>query len=68
MTVQYYVKAVYAGLMTALGQLSIVLVGDSVFADISNGQWVVVAFFSLGAFGGILGWQSAPATMSTSVK
>jgi len=66
--VTYYVKAVYAAAVGFLGQLAIVLVGDTTFGEISNGQWVTAFLFALLAFGGIMGWQSAPASMSTSTK
>jgi hypothetical protein len=65
---QYYVKALWAGVIAALGQLAVVLVGDATFGDITNGQWVIIVLFSLVAFGGVLGWQAAPANISTSVR
>jgi hypothetical protein len=65
---QYYVKAIYALVIAVLGQLVVVLVGDTTFGDLSNGQWVTIALFGALAFGGILGWQQAPATLSTSVR
>lgn len=68
MNIQYYVKAVYAAAVGFLGQLVIVLVGDTTFAQITNGQWVTSFLFALLAFGGILGWQSASPTISTSIK
>ncbi len=68
MTIQYYIKALYAAAVGFLGQLAIVLVGDVTFAEISNGQWVTAFLFALIAFGGVLGWQAAPASVSTSTK
>ncbi len=68
MNIQYYVKAAYAAAVGFLGQLTIVLVGDTTFGQISNGQWVTAFLFALLAFGGVLGWQSAPASMSTSTR
>ena len=66
---QYLVKAAYAAAMSFLGGVGAVLVApDMGFSDISAGQWVVIATFTLGAFGGILGWQQAPASVSTSVR
>ena len=65
---QYYVKAIWAGVVAALGQLAVILVGDATFADITNGQWVTIVLFTLLAFGGVLGWQAAPATVSTSMR
>jgi len=68
MNIQYYVKAVYAAAVGFLGQLTIVLVGDTTFAEISNGQWVTAFLFALLAFGGVLGWQSASPNVSTSIR
>ena len=70
MQYQYYVKAVYAAVVAFASSVSgALLVGDDIgFGDISTGAWVVAGVLALTAFGGILGWQAAPPTVSTSVK
>ena len=66
---QYYVKAIYAFLVTGLGSLSVVLAGPGMtFGMISDGQWVAALVVALVAGGGILGWQGRPASVSTSIK
>jgi hypothetical protein len=67
-TIQYFVKAIYAATAAFLSAVAVVLVDDATFGDISQGQWVVIAGFTLAAFGGILGFQNAPSTVATSVK
>ena len=64
----YYVKAIYALVVAVLGALTTVLVGDIGISDLTNGQWAVIALAGVVAFGGIVQWQKAPATVSTSVK
>lgn len=64
----YYVKAIYALVIAVLGQLTVVLVGDTGLGDLTSGQWVSIILFGALAFGGILGWQSRPANISTSIK
>ena len=62
---QYYVKATFAGVVAFLGTLATALAES---ATVSTQQWVTIALATLLAFGGILGWQAAPATVSTSVR
>ena len=64
MSLQYYVKAIYAGVVALLGTLGTALADPGV----SSQQWVFIALATMLAFGGILGWQAAPATVSTSVR
>ena len=64
----YYVKAIYAMVVAVLGSLAAVLVGDMSIGDLTNGQWVVIALAGVIAFGGIIGWQTRPANISTSVR
>lgn len=62
---QYYVKAVYAGLVAFLGALLAVLqVGEGITAA----AWVTIALATVLAVGGVLGLQAAPPSVSTSVK
>lgn len=67
---QYYVKAIYAGLVAFLGSLLTALqVGEDIgFADISTAAWITIALATVLALGGVLGFQSAPASVSTSVR
>jgi cation transport ATPase len=64
MTWQYYIKAIYAGVIAFLGSLGTALADPGVTSQ----QWVFITLGTLLAFGGILGWQTAPAAISTSVK
>jgi len=71
MNLQYYVKAVYAGLVGFLGSISAALLaaGDGAgIDDLSLGVWVAAGLTGLLGLGGILGWQAAPASISTSVR
>ena len=67
---QFYVKALYAGAVAFLGSIGTALlaVEDAGFGDLSTGVWVAAALLGLVAFGGILGWQAAPASVSTSLR
>jgi hypothetical protein len=59
-------EAVYAGVLTGLGSLAAIMVGDANFGDITEGQWLVVVVSALTAFGGILGLQKSGTTTSVS--
>jgi hypothetical protein len=67
---QYYAKAIYSGLVAFLGSIGTALlaVDDAGFGDLSTGVWVAAGVLGLVAGGGVLGWQAAPASVSTSVK
>lgn len=62
---QFYVKAIFAGAVAFLGTLATALAES---AEVTSQQWVTIALATLIAFGGILGWQAAPASVSTSVR
>lgn len=64
MTIQYFVKAIYAGAVAFLGSLGTALTDEGVTSQ----QWVFIALATLLAFGGILGWQAAPSNVSTSTR
>jgi hypothetical protein len=55
-----FAKALYATLVSALGSLAVVLVGDSGLGDLSSGQWITVALAALIAGGGVYGITNAP--------
>ena len=58
-------KAAYSGAMACLGSLAVVLVGNTRFADLTDGQWVTIAAFTLGAIGGtygLAGWAGPTMT------
>lgn len=67
---KYYVKALYAAAIGGLGSLSgaLALADGTSIGDLPDAVWVTVALFSLAGFGGVLGWQVAPATVSASVR
>jgi hypothetical protein len=66
----YYIKAVYAGLITFLGALLASLqAGPEIgLGDLSSAAWITIALATIISIGGVLGLQSAPASVSTSVK
>ena len=70
MNFQYYVKALWAGAIAFLGPISgaLLVSAEIGFGDLSAGVWVSAAVLGLAAFGGVLGWQAAPANVSTTVR
>ena len=66
----YYVKAIYAGLVTFLGSLLAALQAGSEIgvADLSQAAWITIVLATVLAVGGVLGLQAAPASVATSVK
>ncbi len=67
---QLYVKAIYAALVAGLGSISTALlaVDGAGFGDLGTGVYVASGLLAVLAFGGILGWQALPASVSTSVR
>ena len=55
-----FLKAIYATIISALGSLAVVLVGDAGLDDLSSGQWITVALAALIAGGGVYGISNAP--------
>ena len=55
-----YAKAIYATVVAGLGALATVLVGDSDFGDVTDGQWVTIVLAALVAGGGVFGIKNAP--------
>ena len=70
MSWQYYVKALYAGVLAGLSSVSgaLLAVPGTGLGDLSTGVYISAAVLGLAAFGGVLGWQAAPAAVSTSVR
>ena len=68
--IQYYAKAAYAGVVTFLGALLAALQAgpDIGFGDLSSAAWITIVLATIISVGGVLGLQSAPANVSTSVK
>lgn len=66
----YYVKAIYAGVITCLGSLLAALqAGPEIgVGDLSQASWITIILATVIAVGGVLGFQAAPATVATSVK
>ena len=48
-------KAIFAGVVTFLGSVSVLLVGDTTFGTITQGQWVTIALATIVAVGGVFG-------------
>ncbi len=67
---KYYIKAIYAAVVGGLGALSgaLAVLDGVAISDLPDAVWVTVALFSLAGFGGTLGWQVAPASVSASVR
>lgn len=66
----FYIKALYAALVGGLGALSgsLAVLDGTAISDLPDAVWVTVALFALAGFGGTLGWQVAPASVSASVR
>jgi len=52
-------KAIYATAVAALGSLVTVLVGDTGFGDLTDGQWVSVILVGIVAGGGVYGLKNS---------
>lgn len=67
---KYYVKAIYAALIGGLGALAgaLAVTDGMAISDLPDAAWVTVGLFALAGFGGTLGWQVAPASVSASVR
>ena len=63
MTIQYFVKAIYAGAVAFLGSL---LTGMQA-GELTGVVWVTIALATVLAVGGVLGLQAAPASVAVSV-
>jgi thiosulfate reductase cytochrome b subunit len=62
-TLSKLLKAIYGGALAFLTGLSTVLTGDASMAAVTDGQWVVIAAWTLAAFGsvyGLAGWSGPP--------
>ena len=65
--IPYLIKALYAGAVAFLGALLAVLQVPE--ADgITAASWVAIGLATLFAVGGVLGLQSAPAKVATSIR
>jgi len=69
MSVQYFVKAVYAGIIAFLGGLLAALqaVEGTGIGDITTAAWITIVLATVLAIGGVLGLQAAPASIAVSV-
>ena len=54
-TLSKILKAAYSAAMALLGGLATVLQGTAGLSDVTAGQWVTIAAFTLGAAGGTFG-------------
>ena len=66
-TWQYLIKALYSGLVTFLGSVLAVMQVPGA-EGITGASWIAIGLATVLAIGGVLGLQSTPATVSTSVK
>ena len=66
-TWQYLVKALYSAVVAFLGGVLAVLQVPGA-EGITSASWVAIGLATFLAFGGVMGFQSAPATVSTGVK
>ena len=53
-------KAAYSGVLGFLGSLTVVLVGNTGFGDVSDGQWVSAVVLGLVSAGGVYGIPYKP--------
>lgn len=57
---KYAAKAIYAGVATFVASTAVVLVDDANLGDITDGQWFVIAGFTIAAVGGVFGLTNVP--------
>lgn len=60
-------KALYSGMMSMIGILSVTLSGTQTFTDLTTQQWLLASGVTLGAIGGtygLAGW-SGPTSLSS---
>jgi hypothetical protein len=55
-----FLKAGYAFVLAGLGSIATVLVGDTTFGDVTDGQWVTAAVVAIAAAGGVYGIPYVP--------
>ena len=69
MTIQYWTKALYAGVVTFLGAVlaALLAVPETGLSDINSAAWISIALATVVAVGGVLGLQAAPASIAVSV-
>ena len=48
-------KAAFGGVVSFLGSLTVVMVGDVSFGDVTDGQWLAAVLTGLIAAGGVYG-------------
>jgi len=60
MNLKQFGKAAFAAVMAFGGALTVVMVGDVGFTDLSDGQWLTAGLFGLGAAGGVYGIPYVP--------
>ena len=66
-TWQYLIKALYSALVTFLGAVLAVMQVPNA-EGITAASWIAIGLATLLAFGGVLGLQATPATVSTGIK
>lgn len=57
---KYVAKAIYAGVVAALGGLAVIVVGDTALVDVTTAQWITVALATIIAVGGTFGLSNGP--------
>jgi hypothetical protein len=68
---QYFAKAIYAGVVAFIGSTTAALVqiGDGAsFGEVETVAWLVILGATIVAAGGVYGLQAAPASVSTSTR
>ena len=55
-------KAAYGGLLSFLGSLAVVMVGDVGFGDVTDGQWLSAVLLGLVTAGGVYRIPYKPAS------
>ncbi len=67
---QYFVKAIYAGVIAGGGSLlaALQVSEDAGLSDLNTATWVTIGLAMAFAVGGVLGLQAAPAGVSTSTR
>lgn len=60
MNLAQFGKAAFGGIVAGLGSLTIVMVGDVGFGDITDGQWLASVLEALVVGGGVYGIKYVP--------
>jgi hypothetical protein len=62
MNIAKFGKAAFSGVLTFLGSIAVVMVANTGFGDLTDGQWVSAVVLGLASAGGVYGIPYTPAS------